>query len=57
MSSSLILKDSSFVLPHPTGSLESYIQTITAIPILNAEEEKDLAVRLHERVIWMPLEN
>ncbi len=49
MTNALILKDSSFVLPQPTGSLESYIQAITAIPILSAEEEKDLAVRLHEK--------
>ncbi len=30
----------------PTGSLESYIQAVKAFPVLSAEEEHDLAIRL-----------
>ena len=33
----------------PTGSLDAYIQTISHIPVLTAEEEHDLAVRLQEQ--------
>jgi len=32
----------------PTGSLESYIQAASQIPILDANEERELAVRLHD---------
>jgi len=32
----------------PTGSLDSYIQSVNKIPLLTAEEEKDLALRFHE---------
>lgn len=49
MTNALISKDFSLALPRPSGSLESYIQAITAIPVLSAEEEHDLAVRLHEK--------
>ena len=35
-------------LPVPVGNLESYIHAIHAIPVLNAEEERDLAHRLRE---------
>jgi len=35
-------------LPVPTGSLEAYSNAIREIPILNAEEEKALAVKWHE---------
>jgi len=33
---------------HSAGSLESYIQAARSIPILSAEQEKELALRLHE---------
>ncbi|MDH5570937.1 MAG: RNA polymerase sigma factor RpoH [Gammaproteobacteria bacterium] len=33
----------------PTGNLEAYIQGARRIPILSAEKEKELAVRLHEQ--------
>lgn len=36
----------SFPMPMPTGSLESYVQAVKVFPILSAEEEHDLAVRL-----------
>jgi RNA polymerase sigma-32 factor len=32
----------------PTGSLETYLGAVQAIPILSAEEERALAVRLHD---------
>lgn len=35
-------------LPVPVGNLESYIHAIHAIPVLKAEEERDLAHRLRE---------
>lgn len=33
-------------LPVPTGSLDTYLQAINAIPVLSADEERALAVRL-----------
>jgi RNA polymerase sigma-32 factor len=35
-----------FNMPMPTGSLESYIQAVRAFPVLSAEEEHELAIRL-----------
>ncbi|MBI1423585.1 MAG: RNA polymerase sigma factor RpoH [Gammaproteobacteria bacterium] len=35
-------------LPVPTGSLDAYLQAINAIPVLSADEERALAIRLHE---------
>ncbi len=35
-------------LPSPTDSLHSYLQTVHAIPVLNLEEERALAVKLAE---------
>ena len=35
-------------VPMPTGSLESYIQTVNRFPMLSAEEERSLAQRLRE---------
>ena len=32
----------------PTGSLESYIQSVNQFPILSADEERELAVRLRD---------
>jgi RNA polymerase sigma-32 factor len=31
----------------PTGSLEAYTQAVNAIPVLSAEEERELAIRYH----------
>jgi RNA polymerase sigma-32 factor len=36
----------SMALPMPVGSLENYIQAVKAFPVLSAEEEHDLALRL-----------
>jgi RNA polymerase sigma-32 factor len=35
-------------MPVPSGSLDAYLQAINAIPVLSAEDERALAVRLHE---------
>lgn len=32
----------------PTGSLEAYIQSVNQIPMLSAEQERELAIRFHE---------
>lgn len=39
----------SLVLPQPTGNLEQYIQSVRSIPILTAEEERELALRLRDQ--------
>ena len=44
MSQALMLRGAT--LPSPVGSLESYIHAIHAIPVLEADEEKELASRL-----------
>jgi RNA polymerase sigma-32 factor len=48
MTQDLILKDQSFALQLPTGSLDQYITAALAVPMLSAEEEHDLATRLRE---------
>ena len=44
MTNALVLEGQ--MLPVPVGNLESYIHAIHAIPVLNADEEKQLAQRL-----------
>ncbi|EKE81465.1 RNA polymerase sigma factor RpoH [Idiomarina xiamenensis] len=41
------LKTMALTVPQ-SGSLESYIQSVNRIPMLSAEEERDLAERLHD---------
>ena len=36
-------------VPMPTGSLESYIQTVNRFPMLSAEEERRLALRFRDQ--------
>ncbi len=48
MTQDLVLKDQSFALQLPTGSLDQYITAALAVPMLTAEEEYDLATRLRE---------
>jgi RNA polymerase sigma-32 factor len=36
-------------MPVVTGSLDAYLQQINTIPVLSAEEEKELAIRLSEK--------
>ena len=38
----------SLILPQPTGNLEQYLQAVRNIPILSAEEERALALRLRD---------
>jgi len=40
-------KGKSLQLSFPTGSLEAYTQAVNAIPVLSAEEERELAIRYH----------
>ena len=47
MTTDLILKNQSLAIPLPTGSLDQYIRAAFAIPVLSAEEERALALRLH----------
>lgn len=44
----IVLRDRELILNGPVGSLDQYIQAISAIPILDAAEEAALARRLHE---------
>ena len=37
----------------PGGQIEAYIQAVSQIPILTAEEEKEIADRLCVTTIWM----
>ena len=48
MSNALVIKNQTLALPLPTGSLDQYIQAAFNIPVLSAEEERSLAVRLRE---------
>ena len=49
MGNDLITKDFSMTLPQPVGSLEHYLQVVGRFPVLSAQEEHDLAVRLRDR--------
>ena len=46
MTNDLIVKNQSLAIPLPTGSLDQYIRAAFNIPVLSAEEEHSLAVRL-----------
>ncbi len=46
MNNAMISKNFSVSLPQPVGSLDAYVQAVSQIPVLSAEEERDLAVRL-----------
>jgi RNA polymerase sigma-32 factor len=46
MTQELVLRNQSLALPLPTGNLDQYIQAAFSIPVLSAEEEYNLAVRL-----------
>ena len=48
MSNQLINKEFSLALSQATGSLDNYIHTVNAIPILSAEQEKSLALQLQQ---------
>jgi len=44
----LALKNSSFALTGPVGSLEAYVERVSSIPVLSREEELELATRFRE---------
>jgi RNA polymerase sigma-32 factor len=46
MTNDLIVKNQSLAIPLPTGNLDQYIRAAFSIPVLSAEEEHALAVRL-----------
>ncbi len=46
MNQALVLKQSDFPLMRPVGSLDAYVQAVSAIPVLSAAEETELAQRL-----------
>ena len=33
----------------PVGSLDAYVQAVHAIPVLSAEQERELAIRFHDQ--------
>ncbi|MEZ5542240.1 MAG: RNA polymerase sigma factor RpoH [Pseudomonadota bacterium] len=49
MTNDLVVKNQSLAIPLPTGSLDQYIHAAMSIPVLSAEEERELAVRLHDQ--------
>ena len=46
MTQDLVIKNQTLALPLPTGNLDQYIQAAFSLPVLSAEEERSLAVRL-----------
>jgi RNA polymerase sigma-32 factor len=46
MTQSLVTRNQTLALPLPTGSLDQYIHAAFKIPVLSAEEERSLALRL-----------
>ncbi len=48
MTTALALRNNELALSGPLGSLDQYIAQVTAIPVLSAEEEQALAVRLRD---------
>ena len=46
MTTDLILKNQALAVPLPTGNLDQYIRAAFSIPVLSAEEEHALALRL-----------
>jgi RNA polymerase sigma-32 factor len=46
MNQALVLKQFDFPLLRPVGSLDAYVQAVSAIPVLSATEETELATRL-----------
>ena len=47
MSQAIVTRNQTLALPLPTGNLDQYIQAAFSVPVLSAEEEHELAVRLH----------
>ncbi|HEY8521456.1 MAG TPA: RNA polymerase sigma factor RpoH [Gammaproteobacteria bacterium] len=47
-STALALRNTDLILSGPVGSLDRYIQAVNSIPMLSAEEERELATRFRE---------
>ena len=48
MTQALVTRNQTLAMPMPTGNLDQYIQAAFSVPVLSAEREHDLAVRLRD---------
>ncbi len=48
MTTALALRNDELMLRGPLGSLDSYIQAVSGVPVLTVEEERELATRLRD---------
>jgi RNA polymerase sigma-32 factor len=49
MTTALTRRTDDFMLAGPLGSLDQYMQAVSSVPVLSAEEERALAVRFREK--------
>ncbi|HEX5420262.1 MAG TPA: RNA polymerase sigma factor RpoH [Gammaproteobacteria bacterium] len=49
MTTAVARRNGDFMLSGPIGSLDHYLQAVNALPMLSAEEERELATRLREQ--------
>ncbi|MBH97712.1 MAG: RNA polymerase sigma factor RpoH [Rhodospirillaceae bacterium] len=47
MTTTVALRNSALTLGGPIGSLDHYVQAVSAVPVLTKEEENELAMQLH----------
>ncbi len=48
MTTAVAARNTDFMLSGPVGSLEHYLQAVNSLPMLSAEEERELALRLQD---------
>ena len=48
MTQALVTRNQTLAMPMPTGNLDQYIQAAFSVPVLSAEHERNLAVRLRD---------
>ena len=48
MTQALVTRNQTLAMPMPTGNLDQYIQAAFSVPVLSAEHERDLAMRLRD---------
>ena len=48
MTQALVTRNQTLAMPMPTGNLDQYIQAAFSVPVLSAERERDLAMRLRD---------
>ena len=46
MTKDLVARNQTLAIPMPTGNLDQYIQAALSVPLLSAEQERSLAMRL-----------